>query len=233
MKKIILCSVLIFTLAVGASCGRFQNTAGGGAVSGRSVSGEAVSGEVVSGEAPEESLVAEREANELEEAYKSFLDNLYRKKNSSKGNYFLSFLLRDMDSDSIPDLIIKKNTKFIIYTYTDKVVKVGKTGEFGGTGRYFYSNKSLYPGIFCFWVGGGYEHYGYIYIENNHVIFQELWNEDFTGISKILGKNREKIEEISSDKQIIDESKIVYDENQELVFREVVPLNYQVLDMPQ
>ena len=35
MKKIILCSVLIFTLAVETSCGsRFQNTAGGEAVSG-------------------------------------------------------------------------------------------------------------------------------------------------------------------------------------------------------
>ena len=52
MKKIILCSVLIFTLAVETSCGsRFQNTAGGGVVSGESVSGEAVSGEAVSGEA--------------------------------------------------------------------------------------------------------------------------------------------------------------------------------------
>ena len=37
MKKIIPCSVLIFTLAVETSCGgRFQNTAGGGAVSGES-----------------------------------------------------------------------------------------------------------------------------------------------------------------------------------------------------
>lgn len=172
--------------------------------------------------------------SELEEAYKSFLDNLYRKKNSSKGIYSLNFLLRDMDSDSIPELIIKKNTKFIIYAYTNKeVVKIGKTDEFGGTGKYFYSNKSSYPGIFYFYVGGGYENYGYIYIENNHMIDQELWNEDYSGISKILGKSREKIEEISLDKQIIDESKIVCAENQELVFREVVPLNYQVLEMPQ
>ena len=45
MKKIILCSVLIFTLAVGTSCGgRLQNTAGGGVASGEAVSGEAVSG---------------------------------------------------------------------------------------------------------------------------------------------------------------------------------------------
>ena len=52
MKKIILCSVLIFALAVETSCGgRFQNTAGGGVVSGEAVSGEAVSGEAVSGEA--------------------------------------------------------------------------------------------------------------------------------------------------------------------------------------
>lgn len=41
MKKIILCSVLVFTLAVETSCGsRFQNTAGGGAASGEAVSGD-------------------------------------------------------------------------------------------------------------------------------------------------------------------------------------------------
>ena len=166
--------------------------------------------------------------SELEKEYNSFLDDLYRKKKSSKGSYSLSFLLKDMDSDSIPELVIKKNTKLIIYAYTDKeIVKIGKTDEFGGTGRYFYSNKSSYPGIFYFHVGGGCEHYGYIYVENNHMISQELWNEDYSGISEILGKNRGKIEEISLDKQIIDESKIVCAENQELVFREVVPSYYQ------
>lgn len=46
MKKIILCSVLVFTLAVETSCGsRFQNRAGGEAVSGEAVSREAVSGD--------------------------------------------------------------------------------------------------------------------------------------------------------------------------------------------
>ena len=71
MKKIILCSVLIFTLAVGASCGRFQNTAGGGAVSGRSVSGEAVSGEAVSGQDTDRKM----DEKEIEEMVVSWYQN--------------------------------------------------------------------------------------------------------------------------------------------------------------
>lgn len=35
----------------------------------------------------------------------------------------------------------------------------------------------------------------------------DLWNEDYSGISKILGKDRGRIEETSSDKQLIRESK--------------------------
>ena len=51
MKKIILCSVLIFTLAVETSCGsRFQNTAGGEAVSGAAIDADTASGKAITGD---------------------------------------------------------------------------------------------------------------------------------------------------------------------------------------
>ena len=72
MKKIILCSVLIFALAVETSCGgRFQNTAGGGVVSGEAVSGEAVSGEAVSGQDPDRKM----DEKEIEQLILSWFQN--------------------------------------------------------------------------------------------------------------------------------------------------------------
>lgn len=221
-KLICICSVLVTIMAVGVGTIIYEY--------GRAQREEAFK-DSFDGENEELANYDETDTySEMEEAYKSLLDHLYRKKRSAKNKYFLNFLLRDLDGDSIPELIIKKNTKFIFYAYVDKsVVEIGKTDEFGGTGHYFYSNSPSYPGIFYFYVGGGYEHYGYIHVENNHMIDQELWNEDFTGISKVLGKDRERIEEISSDKQIIEESKIVSAEKQELDFIKVVPSNYEEL----
>ena len=40
-----------------------------------------------------------------------------------------------------------------------------------------------YSGIFCYFVSGGLEHYYYLEV-NDDLEIQELWNNDFTGISK-------------------------------------------------
>jgi hypothetical protein len=50
-------------------------------------------------------------------------------------------------------------------------------------------------------------------------VYEELWNEDYSGISKELGIIRDRIEEFSADKQLISESRKAYEENKDLPFQ--------------
>ncbi|MBD9201590.1 MAG: hypothetical protein EGQ18_00350 [Eubacterium ventriosum] len=75
-----------------------------------------------------------------------------------------------------------------------------------------------YPGIFYFYVSGGLNHYGYINIQDKELNIQELWNEDYSGIYKEMGEEREVIEKFSDDDKIIKESRDLYNNNCDLTF---------------
>jgi hypothetical protein len=62
-------------------------------------------------------------------------------------------------------------------------------------------------------------------VNGNKLIDDELWNEDYSGISNELGIDRERIEELSADKQLIKESKTAYQENNDLSFQKLHPSN--------
>jgi len=123
----------------------------------------------------------------------------------------LGFLNKDIDGDGVPELIVFQNgTVMTVYTFDGTVKEVGVLQFVTGTERFFHSNNPSYPGIFEFHLGGGLERYGYITIKDNQLIHEELWNEDYSG----WRENR--IEELSDDKALIRESKIVYVENNDI-----------------
>jgi hypothetical protein len=136
--------------------------------------------------------------------YTTFLSDLYKNKSS---NEELDYSIKDLDNSGIPELIIAKNgvSNISVYTFNDTVVEVGNHNFETGTTRLFYTDNSSYPGIFSYSVGGGLDHYGYITIKDNKLMYEELWNEDYSGISKELGISRNRIEEFSADKQLINE----------------------------
>ena len=151
-------------------------------------------------------LEAERVENEeCQVAYTTFLTNLYDNK---KEDEELEFYVKDLDYNSIPELILKKNgVALTVYTYDGDVIEIGQHDFKTGTSRFLFSDDSDYSGIFYFYVGGGYEWYSYITIEDNKLVIEELWKKDFSGISKELGKKHEKTEEISNNKMLIKASK--------------------------
>lgn len=153
--------------------------------------------------------------------YIAFLEEIL--KNRDKED-IIEFVKKDMDNNGIPELIIAKNGVDIsVYTFDSNDYKVYQVGNcnYGGTTRLFFSNDLSYSGIFYFHVGGGLEHYGYMTIKENSLIKEELWNYDYSGISEERGEKRNKTLEISSDKQLIDESKKVYNQNQDLLFEKL------------
>ena len=117
-------------------------------------------------------------------AYINFLSNLP----AIPDDYVRSFLLRDMDGDGIAELIIdqiqtnsdgshsKTNS---IYSYADG--SVYKAGDFNGeklASQFCFSTDPAYPGLLTYNNGGGQEYYGYLYLKNNELVYEDVWHED-------------------------------------------------------
>lgn len=154
--------------------------------------------------------------------YTDFLDDLYKSKSSDDE---IEYVIRDLDNNAIPELIIAENgvAHITVYTFSNTVVELGNHSFETGSTRLLYSDTPSYPGIFVCYSSGGLDHYGYLTIKDNRLVYEELWNEDYSGISAELGLNRKRIEELSSDKQLIEESRKAYEANKDLLFQLLNP----------
>jgi Phr family secreted Rap phosphatase inhibitor len=163
---------------------------------------------------------------EWQSSYTTFLKEL----NKNKSNYKFEFLIKDLDNDNIPELIVKEELKLTVYRYDTEIVQIGNYDFTTGTTRFFSSDNSNYLGIFYFYVSGGLNHYGYINVQKEKLVIEELWNEDYSGISKEIGEKREKIKELSNDKKLIEESKKVYKANSDIEFIQINSNNLDKLE---
>ena len=154
------------------------------------------------------------ETVEWRSSYITFLQDI--NKNNSKQGY--EFVIKDLDGDAIPELIVKEKLKLTVYRQNKEIEEVGSYNFATGTTRLFSSESMNYPGIFYFYVSGGLNHYGYINIQDKELNIQELWNEDYSGIYKEMGEEREVIEKFSDDDKIIKESRDLYNNNCDLTF---------------
>ncbi len=160
-------------------------------------------------------------SDKKEVKWRSSYTALLKSINKNNSNQTNEFVLRDLDSDDIPELIVKEELKLIVYRQNKDVEEIGNYNFSTGTTRFFTSKNKKYPGIFFFYVSGGLNHYGYLDIKDGKLHIQELWNEDYSGISKEIGETRDVIEEFSEDKGLIEESKNLYNSNADLVFDKV------------
>lgn len=128
--------------------------------------------------------------------------------------YVLVFSLRDLDQDSIPELLIRQGNekdqtrRLFVYSYDDGVCKIGECDDpnsFAGT--FLFSDHLEYHGLFsCKW-GGGIERYGYLSIKGNHLVYEDLWLMDRT-----LDTPEQK--DISNNKELINESINLFKSNE-------------------
>lgn len=152
----------------------------------------------------------------VQEAYRNFLLELYEQDSATNTN---SFLIRDLDGDGVEELIYRhKALEVTFYTYDNGIKKIDYHDFQTGTTRLFVSDNPAYPGFFEFHVGGGLERYNYITIKDNALIFEKLWDDDFSEIRFAASLNRDKIVEYTTDKQMIAESKKLYQENKNAPF---------------
>ncbi len=140
------------------------------------------------------------------EIYKKFLSNI-------ADNKELYYFVRDIDGNGVDDLIVHENTTITVYTLEDAVVKVGENDFATGTVRFLYSDNPHCPGIFYLTVGGGANHYGYLTTDGTKLLVEKLWDDHYGGLN-----DADRVEEFSSNTQLISESKLAYEENRDIPF---------------
>lgn len=152
-----------------------------------------------------------------DEAYKAFLKDLYDT-SSEKERVETRYYIRDLDNNNVDELIIHtpgdSGIILTFYTFQDRVTKLDSFDTETGTYRFFLSNIPAYPGIFTFHTGGGLERYNYFTIKDNALSKEKLWDDDFSDSYE----SRPKIVEYVTDKQMLAESKKLYQENKDIKF---------------
>lgn len=139
---------------------------------------------------------------------KSYDELLEELKKSEKD---IHYTYKDIDGDGTDELLIQENTALTVYTLENGVKMVGQYDFVTGTLRLLYSDDPNCPGVFCFTVGGGKDHYDYLTIKDGSLNFEKLWEYEYSA-------DPVKIYEISPNKELIEQSKFAYDNNRDIVF---------------
>ena len=145
-----------------------------------------------------------------ESAYQNLLDNLKITQND------LYYSIKDIDGNTVDDLILLENTKLSIYTFDNSVNLIGTHDFLTGTARFFYSDKTNLPGIFYYTAGGGIDHYGYLTIQDGTLLLTDLWEENYAANLPGITTGTK---ELSTDKEKILESKALFNRNSDIQFK--------------
>ena len=142
-------------------------------------------------------------------SYENLLNGLKNKQED------LYYYIKDIDGNNVGDLLVLENTKLSVYTYENSIELIGEQDFLTGTVRFFSSDNINYPGIFYFTVSGGVNHYGYMTIKDKNLSFENLWEENYATESE---NSVNRIKELSSNKDLISESKALFDKNLDIKF---------------
>ena len=89
------------------------------------------------------------------------------------------YALRDINSDGVPELILFQSNVSIalleIYSFKDEIFKTGEYTDAKVGSALRVSDNPLYPGLFDLRWGGGVEHYGYITVVDDLLVYEYLW----------------------------------------------------------
>lgn len=137
------------------------------------------------------------------EAYESFLRNYF---GSTEYDVY-EFALRDLDNNGIPELLVVLSNEdggiLTVYSYNGEIYKMGdySDSKIGISAFVVPANPEL-RGLFNLWWGGGVEHYGYLFVKDGNLTYEELYYIDRTGDTPEqvnISNNTELIDRASKD----------------------------------
>ena len=89
--------------------------------------------------------------------------------NMGEGEY----LLKDLDGEGIPELVVRQGTTLSVYVLKSNAVAITDQYDSETATMSYYEYYGLdHPGLFTRHVGGGQTHYGYLRFENNQLRHQ-------------------------------------------------------------
>ncbi len=127
------------------------------------------------------------------------------------------FYVKDLDNNGVDELIVHHSGKVEISFYTfDGTVKLIEKHDFlTGTTRLLETNDEAYPGLICFTVGGGANHYVYLTIKDGKLSFEKIWDDNYSGTYDT------PTTEYTTDKKLIEVSANAYNNNQDVNWMEL------------
>ncbi len=123
------------------------------------------------------------------------------------------FFVKDLDNNGVEELIVDHDNsmEYSFYTIDNGVVKLIEKYDFlTGTTRLLETNDEAYPGLICFTVGGGAEHYVYLTIKDGQLSFEKIWDDNYSGTYDT------PTTEYTTDKKLIEVSANAYNNNQDI-----------------
>ncbi len=144
--------------------------------------------------------------------YRSYYDFLIELC-SNNPEKIANFFVKDIDNNGVEELIVDHDNsmEYSFYTIDNGVVKLIEKYDFlTGTTRLLETNDEAYPGLICFTVGGGAEHYVYLTIKDGQLSFEKIWDDNYSGTYDT------PTTEYTTDKKLIEVSANAYNKNQDV-----------------
>lgn len=136
---------------------------------------------------------------------------------------YLEYFYKDIDGNGVEDLCITdgRECATTVYTFVDgQIKKFGREAFYTGTTRLFSSENKKYPGIFVFTCGGSADHYHYLSVKDGKLVSEDLWDLEYD--ETINKYSEDKVVAFTDDKEIIAESKYLYDNNLDIISKNVL-----------
>ncbi len=99
----------------------------------------------------------------------------------------LSYALRDLDGDGTDELLLLNGCVLTVYGWKNEVVLIDSQDFVTGTLQLYYSNKTQYPGIISYTVGGGMDHYSYWTVKDGKLTEEKICDKDYSGVFGEVG----------------------------------------------
>ncbi len=124
------------------------------------------------------------------------------------------YALRDVNLDGVPDLILLQSNASTalleIYSFNGGVFKTGNYTDVKVGSALRVSYHQLYPGLFTLRWGGGVEHYGYITIDEDLLVYEYLWFNNMAPeeVANEIGQSGKNI--VSDNKELVELSENIF-----------------------
>lgn len=155
-------------------------------------------------------------------AYTKLIESIRNENSDDTLDGYMRYFYKDIDDNGVNELCVTYQSELTVYTLQEgKAVEVGRYDFYTGTLRMFSSEKAQYPGIFYFVAGGGFENYRYLTIKDGELSSIDLWAENYGFAEE---GDPERIVTYTTDKEIIAESKALYENNKDIQRQSFIPV---------